>query len=272
MTFTASASFQLQREQQALLDALFGVCSDAALAQVWQTRTPLEQQLAHRGLQAYRANGDALAERALAAAFPVLAQLMGDESFALLARHFWRQQPPRRGDMACWGEGLADFVQALLQLADEPYLSDVARLEWGLHAAATASDDEYDTASFGLLANADSGPCTLRLASGFALVRSSWPVVSIWQAHVLGSPSLEEAGQRLRAGNPECAVVWRQGLRPLLRTCTVAEQALLDGLVQQQALEEILARLDAAGLPLDLGDWLNHAVQSGLVVGAVTLR
>ena len=60
-----------------------------------------------RGLQAYRANAGALAERALAAAFPTLQQLLGDESFAALARHFWLASPPAHGDIATWGEGLS---------------------------------------------------------------------------------------------------------------------------------------------------------------------
>ena len=39
--------------------------------------------------------------------------------------------PPLQGDVATWGVGLPDFIAAGQQLADEPYLADVARLENG---------------------------------------------------------------------------------------------------------------------------------------------
>ena len=85
-----------------------------------------------RGLKVYQANGHALACSALRAAYPVVAQLLGDESFDALAKALWHAQPPRCGDAAAWGEGLADFVRASTQLASEPYLGDVAALEWAL--------------------------------------------------------------------------------------------------------------------------------------------
>ena len=67
---------------------------------------------------AYLTNRGALAARVLAATYPVLAQLVGDESFASLARHFWRQAPPLRGDLKRWGAELADFLDASPLLAD----------------------------------------------------------------------------------------------------------------------------------------------------------
>ncbi|MBL0094465.1 MAG: putative DNA-binding domain-containing protein [Piscinibacter sp.] len=58
---------------------------------------------AERGLAAYRANASALAERALAAACPTLQAMLGEADFAALARAFWRDHPPQRGDLGEWG-------------------------------------------------------------------------------------------------------------------------------------------------------------------------
>ena len=126
---TRHSSIQsLAQEQQCLLAALFGDADEAALWPCLQEGT--HSALARRGLLTYQSNGLALAERALGAAYPVLAQLIGDESFAPLARQVWRQQPPQRGDLAFWGGGLAAFIEAAPQLADEPFLADIARVEW----------------------------------------------------------------------------------------------------------------------------------------------
>jgi len=116
-----------------------------------------------RGLAAYRTNANALAERALQAAFPVVAELIGFESFALMARQFWHRHPPERGDLAWWGAALPDFLAHDPQLADVPYLADVARVEWALHRIASAADAPVQPASFELLNQQDPDTVTLQL-------------------------------------------------------------------------------------------------------------
>ena len=97
----------------------------------------------HRGLQAYRANGSELAARVLTAAYPTIQGELGEESFAQLAKHLWRPQPPVRGDLAQWGGGLADFLRGQPDLmANEPHLPEVAELDWALHTAAYAADGD----------------------------------------------------------------------------------------------------------------------------------
>ena len=263
-----TATAQLLKEQNALLQAVLGRRDSKALAACWRAATPAHERLARRGLQAYVANGDALAERALAVAYPVLAQLIGKEDFAAMARHYWRDSPPERGDIGCWGATLAAFVEAASQLADEAYLGDVARVEWALHLAATATDAEPDLASLNLLASGDPVALTLILTPGFAMVNSAYPVASIVQAHLTGSPALEEAGRRLQAGTAECAVVWRQGYRPTLRDCDAAEQYVLCGFAAALSLDSVIASLDDCWPTFDMGAWLQESVRNGLVIGA----
>ncbi len=253
----------LAAQQQALLNALLAWPADDAMNEI----AAFAQPPWLRGIKAYQANGHALAERALQAAYPVLTQLLGEESLGALARAFWHAHPSVRGDVAQWGGGLADFVQASAQLADEPYLADVARVEWALHQAASAADASLDGASFALLTRHDAHALQLRLVPGCALVESSWPVVSIISAHQNASPSLDEAGRRLRAGLAECAVVWRQGLRPQVATCSPVEAAFLQAVLAGASLSSALDC--AAGLAFNL--WLLAAVQSGLVVGVALL-
>ena len=266
-----TATAQLHHEQQALLQAVLGQRDSKALAACWRAPNPAHEKLARRGLLAYVANGEALAERALSAAYPVLTQLIGIENFAPVARHYWRTCPPERGDMGCWGSTLAAFIETAPQLVDEAYLGDVARVEWALHLAATAPDREPDMASFGLLASGDTTRLTLMLAPGFALVSSPHPVVSIVQAHLTGSPTLAEAGRRLSAGTAECALVWRKGYRPMLRSCDAAGQFVLTGFAAGLALDEVIAGLGDREPAFDLGAWLEQSVQSGLVIGAAAL-
>ncbi|MGH6640173.1 MAG: HvfC/BufC family peptide modification chaperone [Polaromonas sp.] len=265
-----SAAAGLLHEQQSLLRALLGDRDDSRLLPLLQGGAARES-LAHRGLQAYQANGLALAERALAAAYPVIAQLIGDESFAPLARHFWRRQPPQRGDIACWGGALADFLEAAPQLAGEPFLGDVARIEWALHRAASAADVAPDPQSYALLSGGhsdDSKRTTLTLCAGVALLASPYPVVSTVNAHLRSEPALAQVAELLRSGVGEHALVWRQGFKPRVRISNAAEHALLSALQAGLSLESSLGRALETAPAFDFEDWLGQSVQTGLVTGA----
>ena len=251
----------LAAQQQALLQLLFPVATPPCVSSPGQ---PLHDE---RGLRAYRTNGLAVAERSMSACFPVLAQLLGAESFAALSREFWMTHPPTCGDLAQWGDALPQFLQTKTQLADEPYLPDVARVEWALHAAAGAADQAADMASFALLASADAASATLLLAGATQTLQSDYPTASIVNAHLLGAPSLAEAGAMLRAGTGEHALVWRAGLRPRVRPCGADEAALVTALLRGTSLLEALE----AAPGLDFQGWLTMAVQSGLALGCRAL-
>lgn len=250
---------ELARQQQALLAALLAwPPQEAEQALAEQVCSPWA-----RGLKAYQANGHALAVRALGASYPVLVQLLGVDSFASLARAYWHAQPPLLGDVADWGATLAGFLADSAQLRDEPYLPDVARVEWALHRCARASDAQADASTFPLLMERDPDAVALVLAPGCAGVSSIWPVVSVITAHLESVPELQEAGRRLAAGVAENALVWRQGLRPRVRPTWPGEAELVQALLAGQALGAALDR--AAGL--DFNAWLPMAVQSGLLLG-----
>lgn len=258
-------SAALAAQQEALLAALWdGPSATQALA-------PLLQPAWQRGLQVYRANGQVLAERALAAAYPVLQQLLGDDSFAQLAHAFWHRHPPQHGDMNRWGAELADDLQQDPQLQDDPYLADVARLEWALHSCGMAADVEADPASYARLLSEDPATLALRLAPGCAVLPSAWPTVSIVQAHRLGT-DLDEAGQRLRAGYAETAVLWRAGLQPQLRAAQPGEAALLQALTQGQTLGHALDAALAQAPDFDFSTWLQDAVTRALVLGVIDVH
>ena len=249
----------LAHQQQLLLDALLAWPAVIAMEKVAFEA----MDTGARGLKSYQANGHALAARALRAAYPVVAQLVGDESFFDLARAVWHALPPTRGDIAHWGDGLAVFLETSAQLQDDPYLSDVARVEWALHQCAGAPDAQADLASLALLTTHAPDYLQLRLAPGCFVVRSAWPVASIVGAHIDGIPSLQEAGAQLLRGEAQDSVVWRAGLRPRVRLALAGEADGLHLLFEGGSLAQAL---DAAP-ELDFGQWLPLAVQSGLVLG-----
>lgn len=258
----------LATQQNALVAALFSWPADAAvknLADFADLSTPGAAHLlrGQRGLRAYQANGHALAERALLAAYPVVAQLLGCESFAALARALWHAHPPVRGDLTEWGGVLAAFLAHDEQLLGEPYLADTASLEWALHQCAGAADQAPQPGSLRLLTQHDPAEIQLQLAPACRVLQSGWPIVSIVNAHLMASPALALVGQKLRLAVAETALVWRQQQQPRCREAVQGEADLVQALLAGATLGQALAGAPA----LDVAAWLPMAVKSGLLLG-----
>jgi Putative DNA-binding domain len=221
---------------------------------------------ARAGLAVYRANAAATAQRALGAAFPVLAQLLGGDSFAALSRHFWRNHPPLRGDLAEWGGELPAFVAAQPGLADEPYLGDVAALEWAVHQAGRAADGLGSVAGVELLSQAEAHTLRIRFAPGCALIASRWPLVSIWQAHQTADSHnrFDAVREAFALQQGEHAWVARTGWRVQVHAATAPTadflRAVLDG-------RDLSAALDASGEAFEFEPWLVQALQQRWIAG-----
>lgn len=247
----------LQREalrQQMLLRALLGDARPGVV-EGWLRDSPVRKR---RGLQAYRANAGALAERALAAAFPTVEPLLGEASFAALARAFWQADPPRQGDVATWGDTLPDFIASAGQLADEPYLADVARLDWAVHLADRAADDDAPATGLPQLTTHDPASLRLRLRAGHTVLRSVHPVHAIWAAHRSNAPDrFEPVRQAFAAQRADAVRVRRQGLRVEVDRIDIAtahfEQALLQPPTPHGTLHSALT---TAGPAFDIEAWL----------------
>jgi hypothetical protein len=260
------ASAHREAERQALLVAAVLRDPQGAALAPWLRERGAR---ADRGLAVYRANAGALAERALAAAFPVLRQLIGEESFAGLARAFWQAHPPVRGDIAQWGAELAAFVAAAPTLADEPYLADVARLEWALHQAASAADDDAPVAGLERLAEAEALPrLVLAARAGTALVESPHPIgtiVGAHEAHESGEPA--DASDRFAAvreafaqGRAEAVLVWRAGLAVRHAVVPAGWAGFTRGAIAGLRLVDLLKE---AGDGFDFEAWLVDSLRRG---------
>lgn len=274
-------SSRLAMQQTALLDLLHqsttdlgALCADVATENsLFALKNPAYTL---RGLRAYRANAQALAASALQAVYPTMEQLLGSENFEHLAHDLWRAQPPQRGDLAQWGEGLARYLSEVPQLQSlldwHAYLPDMARVEWALHQAATASDAALNAQSFQMLSSTDPDQLCLTLSPGCQLLRSAFPVVAIWQLHDRREPENHPSAQRaIDHAQPQTAFIWRRSLRPMLATVAAGAAALLELSLQGKSLA---AALDAAVLAqpdFDFSAWLSSQVQAGSLLGVAAL-
>ena len=221
------------------------------------------------GLRAYRTNAGAIAERALAGAFPTVAALVGDESFGALARDFWRQHPPLRGDLGEWGGALACFIAASTALASEPYLDDSARLDWLVHLAARAADVSDALPELDALNQFAPEQLRLELRPGCALLASNWPVAGIWHAHQdQGDDRFDAVREALAAARGENAFVSRDGFAVRVETLDAHAAAFAQALLAGHSLA---AALDAASDKFAFDHWLVQALRQRWLVAVQSL-
>lgn len=221
---------------------------------------------AERGVQAYRSNAAALAARALAAACPALAGLLGDTAFGALARDFWQAHPPVLGDLGCWGGALADFLASPAGLPDEPVLADLSRLEWALHRAGFAADTSGPVDGLALLASHDPAALSVRWTAGAGLLSSRFPIVSLHAAALAGEP-LPPAGL-----GGENAWWWRRGWRVEVVRLDAAQAAFHTALDRGMALGPALEQVTTVHPQFDFTAWLQTALTSGWLAAVQVLH
>ena len=136
----------------------------------------------------YRNNYRGNLHDALAGAYPVVRQLVGDDFFRFLCRGFIEQYPSRSANLHHYGAELADFVATFEAAKELAYLPDTAALEWACHAAYFADDEEaLDIGELAQIAPERYAELVLRARQSCHLSRSRYPIAAIWHAHQPGA-------------------------------------------------------------------------------------
>jgi hypothetical protein len=142
------------------------------------------------GFSVYRNNVVSSLLNALQARFPVTHELVGDEFFRAMCRLFVREHLPASPVLLCYGDALPEFIASFAPAQGVPYLADVARLEAAWSRAYHAAEARaLDAAALREIDPASLAASTLRLHPSAHLIRSPYPVVTLWSAHQSGMPS-----------------------------------------------------------------------------------
>jgi hypothetical protein len=137
-----------------------------------------------RRFAVYRNNVLSSLVSALAAKFPITAELVGTEFFNAMAAVFVREAPPQSRLLARYGEDFATFIDAFEPVASISYLGDVARFEAARLAVYRATDEAPLSANaFTVMAEADLAALRFRFLPACAILRSRFAVFSLFAAH-----------------------------------------------------------------------------------------
>jgi hypothetical protein len=141
-------------------------------------------------IQVYRNNYQGNLHDALAGAYPVIKQLVGDDFFHMLALRFIEHYPSRSANLHHYGAELSGFVACFEPALALEYLSDTAILEWACHCAYFANDVPlFDLGQLAQFTSAQHPYLVLSLHPSTAIVLSPFPIIDIWLAHQPGAAS-----------------------------------------------------------------------------------
>lgn len=227
--------------QARMRDALLGGETADLLASLTPGRFGAEAAFA-----AHARNVTAGLVEVLAAAFPATSRAAGAENFRFAAARFARAHPPAEPRLLAYGAGfpawLADFAPA----RGQPWLAELARLEWARAEALFAADaTPLRAEDLAGLAPEAVPALRLRLHPSLRLVRSRYPLHALWRG--------EESAEVLLAGRGGEDVLvlrpaWLVTQLPLVPGDAALVAALGDGATLAEAAEAALA--EAPGFDL----------------------
>ncbi len=195
--------------------------------------------------------------RVLEAGFPAVAQLVGSAFFTAMAGAFVRAHPPKTRIMMLYGDEFANFIAGFAPAAKLGYLADVARLEQMLRQSYHAADSSpMDPRQFAAMSEAQLLKLRLHFAPTALLLRSNWPVYSIWAANMRDGPAPKMQG--------EDVLILRPDYDPVPHLLPAHSAAVLHALMQAAPLGKALAMADAA---LDISTLLKLLLNGGAITG-----
>jgi hypothetical protein len=214
-------------------------------------------QPAPRRFAVYRNNVAASLTRALETAFPTVRKLVGDEFFGAMALAFLRQHPPQSRLMMLYGDAMPGFLQGFGPAAHLGYLPDVARLDQAMRESYHAADSTpLSETELQRCLGGDVAGLRLRLAPSLRLIRSPWPIQSIWAANHAGGPAPAAGGQDVLVLRPE--------FDPLPHVLPSGGGAFLSGILQGLTLGESLVSAEDT---IDLAGVLSLLMKGRAITG-----
>jgi hypothetical protein len=210
----------------------------------------------------YRNNVIAGLIKAVAARYPVVRKLLWDDAFNRVAHLYVTAEPPRSPIMAEYGDSFPQFLRKLGQCTAADYLADVAELEAARTRAYHAADAmPLRRDAFVALAPADLPDLRYTLHPSVVLLKSRFPVVSIWEANRHGNDNT------ISEWKPEYALIARPHLQVEVRALSAGAYAFITALAAGRTVGVALAQGVTSVPDFDLGECFNALIAADIVVG-----
>ena len=222
----------------------------------------------HRRLRIYENNTRMSLTATLIAVFPVTVRLVDERFFRYAANEFIKVNPPTEPRLVRYGAEFPNFLRTFEGLAEMPFVSETARLEWAIAEALDAPSWPGVPLS-ALDAETASATPELVMQPSLRFVISHWPVLSIWSAHQQNG---DPASVKDLARKPERIALWRAGDNIRFSLLGSAEFSFRHSLKAGLGLETAVSRALTHDPMFDLVDALVRLFGDGLVTEIQSVR
>ena len=219
-----------------------------------------------RNASIHRNNVNHAHSGALAANFPAVRNLLGEQCFDALAALYCVSIAPESAVLAEYGAALPNFIESRAEFAQLPYLPDVAQLEWAANLClSSACDQPLTQAGLALLAQSDAN-VHLAPVSSLQLLATPYPAQAIRRAAI--------DGDAVRLSRIEPAPQWLAIFRSFggvqVKTLSSGEFSLLSSLGRSICLSTAIADAVAVDPALQPPETIGRFLQLGLLAAAST--
>ncbi|MBI4431859.1 MAG: DUF692 family protein [Candidatus Omnitrophica bacterium] len=212
-------------------------------------------------IQVYSNGYIARIHESLCESYEAVRHYAGKEAFMDLAEKYAARFPSENYNLSKAGLFFSNFLESLPEVVqNQPFLPDLARLEWGIAQAFHAFDQPRDKASFSALTGADPALLGMRFQPSVRVLRAWWPVLDLWRGRKEDRPrsSVEKAATTV--------LIFRKGTEVFCEMLDQAQGELLESLLSGAALGQACEKLllsHEEELPVD--QWFAQWVASGII-------
>lgn len=173
---------------------------------------------------------------ALAADYPALRALLGEDDFAALGRVYAEAHPSRYLSIRWFGRDLRQFLREDSEYRERPELGELAAFEWALSEAFDAAEAPIvSPEALAALPAACWPDLRLRFHPALRRIECHFNIPEVWRAlNQKASPPPFEA-----LDSPQAWIVWRSDLKLFFRRLNSPEAHAFDALYQGRRFAEV---------------------------------
>jgi hypothetical protein len=193
---------------------------------------------------------------ALEGNYPVLAQLLGVDQFAAVAREYIDAHPSQNYSIRWFGHRVAEFFN--VTRSDQPWLAELARWEWATaHAFDAADAIPLTQADVATLPPENWAGLMLRTSPSLTHLQLTSNIVAI-----VKTAAADEALPEPKSSPATDWCIWRQDLKVRYRQLDSAETQVIDalhhGIVFGELCERLMEHFPADDVPLRAATYLKQ--------------
>jgi hypothetical protein len=206
----------------------------------------------------YRNNVTVGLVRAMEANFPAVRKLLGETYFSGLAREFVQAHPPQSPLLFFYGSAFPEYLAGQDDLADYPYLADVARLEQQWRISYHAADQTVlGPQALGAVDPDHLMDVVFKPHPAFAVLPSEFALFDIFKAN------RENESANYNPAAPQDVLITRPGVDVLVHHLPAGGAAFFSRLAYGEALGAAAEEVAAHEPDFDLSQLIALMIRSG---------